>query len=1617
MAYGLYRYFIAAAFLGIYSSYILCSAFAQSVDENTDETPGPIIPEENLELCPPDATPGLSDTGAADIQFDESNLGTDLANCIPPQVELNQQQPNEPVVEWEKRQNADERLRAFGTDLLGDGIDPHTGSISFQQTDVSLPGNFDLEVAVRRKLSQGEFYSRNEAVEFADWQIDVPRIHAVHGPNGFSGNRCSNSYNANFPQEIGPGGRLVVSFEYSDGVIMEAPGAGTIQVLEQKNGNHWPSAATHVSTENWWFECMPATGGGQGFKGHAPNGDVYEFNRVIVREAPPTGFPRGGFMGRTKTVIAATKVTDVNGNNVVYTYDSADRLTRIRASDGRQIDLTYSGSNKYIRSITANGRSWQYNYSTSTFSNPGWIGNYASARLTLNSVTLPDGRTWSFNLDGMEARPGPGANCIQVSQTLSVTHPTGAAGTFNLDEKRLRQSFNGRMIITPGCANGEPFPGGPPQQIGVFAVDTMSVSRKTLTGPQLPTYEWTFAYEQNFNATPGSTATLCVDQTTDPVADCTNWTRVQEPDGRHITYYHLWNAEGLGGKLIKQEIRNGSASGSVIETSEMDYLLELTVGISFARNGPSPKTILQPARLDTRTVTRNGETYKTDYTYNSNFSSSAYSFGFPTEMRESSTVQSGARETDTTYNHNISRWVLGLPATVRRSGKLFDTYSYDTLGQVLGHDRFGTTYMDYTYNTDGTVATVTDALSRRVTLSNYNRGLPQSLRRPDNVTLTRVVDNNGWIRSYRNGRNHQTSMSYDSMGRLTQVNPPGTRATTNIDYSNLGAGIVQTATTGTQRIITRYDGMNRPYLIETRAISGGGGTIYNRMEHNSRNQVTFQSFPSFSSAASTGTNTTYDALGRVTQMRENVSPNATTTHTYLSGNRVNVSDPEGHITRTSYSGYGSPDDGDPVLVEHPGGLQTSMSRDIYGNLLSASQSGVTQTWSYDNKLRLSTHYTPEQGCSIYGYDAADQVTSIGHGTSSGCSASGGNIINTYDSLGRVTFVNYPSGTQDVSMSYDADSNLKTNNRGPAQWAYSWDENDQLLSENLLIDGRAYNNSYTYNGNGARLTWNAPNGFTWEFDPDGHGRPTGARWGTVDLLRDAIYFPNGQLRQMDYRNGRRVISGQGARQNMSLLRVQKDGNFIQHHTYARDKNGRITNLRDFVYGENKSFQYDGLGRVVVAGGPWGSGSYTYSGMGNLTRKTLASRTVEIQYDGQNRTRRYRDSAAGNVWKTFTHDARGNVTDNGQISFIYDRANQPIAISGADTGSFVYDGNYKRAKQTINGKTIYSVYSLSGELLWRDNLDTGVAYGIIDIGGQQVWPGYVGGFIHTDHLGSVAMASNGGDGGLTWREDYTPFGEARLDPPANDDNPNFTGHIRDHDTGLVYAQARYYDPVIGRFLSADPVGFMAGGTRYFNRYTYTFNDPVNAKDPGGEDVVVLYAPIGFGADHTALLVGREGSGWLYVSRDGRAQQIIGRSTYTSASFSSLGDAFASSLLRRYNEAYRKTTTTEQDDQISQRALEEIGEWYDPLWNNCGDLVKECLGAGGVELNDLNSPNPSMQRGLIQNSEDWADVSAELRKRGTEAKLNDNGSVTFETSFTRTGSRLKQRISVTCDESRCD
>jgi RHS repeat-associated protein len=87
------------------------------------------------------------------------------------------------------------------------------------------------------------------------------------------------------------------------------------------------------------------------------------------------------------------------------------------------------------------------------------------------------------------------------------------------------------------------------------------------------------------------------------------------------------------------------------------------------------------------------------------------------------------------------------------------------------------------------------------------------------------------------------------------------------------------------------------------------------------------------------------------------------------------------------------------------------------------------------------------------------------------------------------------------------------------------------------------------------------------------------------------------------------------------------------------------------------------------------------------------------------------------------------------------------------------------------------------------------------------------------------------GAMWRTRYEAYGNTAAGTIPN--GIGFTGHVNDPDTGLVYMQQRYYDPLAARFMSLDPVATNANTGRSFNRYEYARSNPYKFTDPDGRD----------------------------------------------------------------------------------------------------------------------------------------------------------------------------------------
>jgi len=202
--------------------------------------------------------------------------------------------------------------------------------------------------------------------------------------------------------------------------------------------------------------------------------------------------------------------------------------------------------------------------------------------------------------------------------------------------------------------------------------------------------------------------------------------------------------------------------------------------------------------------------------------------------------------------------------------------------------------------------------------------------------------------------------------------------------------------------------------------------------------------------------------------------------------------------------------------------------------------------------------------------------------------------------------------------------------------------------------------------------------------------------------------------------------------------------------------------------------------------------------------------------------------------YSYDLNGNVRQDatGQ-RFGYDAENHQkefFAVGNASStpdATYQYDGDGKRVKKTSATETTVFVYNASGQLVAE--YSTQIAQT------PQV------SYLTTDHLGSPRVITNE-NGAVTKRQDYAAFGDetftaqrtSGLKYTAPDEiRKGYTGYEKDDESGLDFAQARYYNSTHGRYTSIDPLTASVNvrNPQTFNRYSYVLNSPYKFTDPLG------------------------------------------------------------------------------------------------------------------------------------------------------------------------------------------
>lgn len=936
-----------------------------------------------------------------------------------------------------------------------------------------------------------------------------------------------------------------------------------------------------------------------------------------------------------------TRIEDRNGNWIAIAYDTTASTPGIEAVP-KQI-------------TTSDGRVVDFTYTDRT--------DYNKIRLTSISA---NNQTWNYQyttfLDGVTT----------VYQLSNVVRPDGLSWDYSYWTKSPASTAGNRVLQTVthpygGTVNYDYdyvcfMPVSCTSAYDTFY--TLVIKSKVNGGRDIAAGTWTYSYSPS---------------TTEDV------TTVTFPSGKYV-YKHFGSKLVFGGSdipgqrlwhlglLKEKQVYNGT---TVVHDEIYTWSpLNRISNELYARPPYDGSNANLPYYVDAdvwapvlvkKDIIRDGTTYSTTY---SNFDAS-YN---PQTVAESGQT---TRTTNLTYfprsaNQNIVRLVKDEVLAGELTGKnIYRTF--DSMGNPLQVNRRGVTE-NYTYTSTGDLYTRTNARNYRWTYNNYYRGIPQQELQPESITINRVVNATGTIASETNGRNYRTSYAYDGMNRPTSITRPrGTLI--GISWNSTG----RTVTRGTYSQTTTFDGFGRPSYVNTAGITQD-------INYNVLGYKSFESYP----GSTAGTTYTTDVMGRVTGISH--ADNTSRGLQYLSGNVVTITNERNYATTYSYRSFGDPDNAAEkalMRIDAPETISTVFVRNVLGQPTSISQGGVTRTYGYYSATNfLNTANHPETGTTTYGRDAVGNMTSRQVGGSTATSY-------TYDGQNRLTVINYPGTTPDVTQQYDANHNLTAVDNTMAWKSMVYDANDNLESETLTTSGRTYTTTYTNDNLDYLSAITYPSQRQVSYVPNVLGRPT-----TVSpYLTSVSHYANGVPQQLNYANGQVTNIAINNRQWISGIATQKSGiGYLTNLAYGYDGLANVTSIANTLDStDSKTLTYDGVDRLKTAG----TASIGYSTADNITNMSLAGGSSLSYSYGNNRL----NSVSGYKSYNFSYDSYGNVTGNGQNTFVYDDASNLRSVSGASPASYDYDGTGVRTHKQVNGIDTYLFYLRDGRLLGEYN-STGV-----------------------------------------------------------------------------------------------------------------------------------------------------------------------------------------------------------------------------------------------------------------------------------------------------------------------
>ncbi len=748
-----------------------------------------------------------------------------------------------------------------------------------------------------------------------------------------------------------------------------------------------------------------------------------------------------------------------------------------------------------------------------------------------------------------------------------------------------------------------------------------------------------------------------------------------------------------------------------------------------------------------------------------------------------------------------------------------------------------------------------------------------------------------WPVSTTDPNNQSTTVTYDSLGRMTsETLPAETSGTTKTwSYTTWCSGPAaqapcveldetdrMNATTTTVTTRGFYDGEGR--LIETRVSGPNNQDVVTYVTYDVMGRKIFSSNPYFVAAytgpagpaafslpdsSQPGSSTAYPTL-RQTSVTDPLSQTATTTVSVQCGVSgtgdtgcyvlSTVVDASSHQRSTLTDGLGH-EGYDLRYTGNSSGTYalyalTSYTYDVNGNLLTIKHpaNNAVTSFTYDAAGHQTGLNDPDRGVESYSYDPNGNLTQTVDAR-----GSTGTVFQGYDGLNRPLWrntSNSPTGAR-VTYSYDSTANgnmgvgRKTgetfSGSGGLSGSYTfvYDQRGQQTSMTTTINGTNYPVQASYDDAGDLISQTYPTGEVVNATYSAQGwlsQLSTTSGGTTTTLASNISYTGTagaamHITGMSLGNG---VYSYGASYDLdqrlisSSLTRSSDSTLLDQTQPGYDGVGNVTSVTTTLQAgtDNQHFCYDEQNRLTWA---WSNGN---SPCGSFTAGTLTAAQYQQSYTYDTNGRltsaqsgyTYGDShhlhavtATGSGYSA-AYDAAGNMTCRAPSSattcagtqtgqqLSYDAEgnlstwqNQPSPTS---TVNYLYDGEGTRvASQLVSGgNTTLTSYIGKLETVVTGSSTTTTTY--YTAGGLRIAEAVNGTFSYlgNDVLGSVAVALNAA-GQLTAAQLYGPYGNVRYSSGTMPTDIGFTGQRGDSATGLDYYGARYYDPVVGLFISAD------------------------------------------------------------------------------------------------------------------------------------------------------------------------------------------------------------------------